>query len=105
MTVFDKIRDAQVENYTAASIREVTDNLGTFMVEKNRRYGDSALHPVQVFAKDIYPIGQLHVRIDDKLSRIKNSEDFRKNDLVDLMGYLVLLCVALGYTEFNDLID
>jgi len=44
-------------------------------------------------------------RIDDKLSRIKNSEELRKNDVVDLMGYLVLLCIKKGWMNFKDLID
>ena len=48
---------------------------------------------------------QLKIRLDDKLSRIANADELRKNDTVDLLGYLVLLCVANGWNDFTDLID
>lgn len=79
-------------------------SLTKFLIEKNRRYGNSALKPLQVFAKGEAD-GALFVRIDDKLSRIRNSEEPRKNDITDLMGYLVLLCLKYGWTDFSDLID
>lgn len=48
---------------------------------------------------------QLKIRLDDKLSIIANADELRKNDTVDLLGYLVLLCVANGWNDFTDLID
>lgn len=85
-------------------ILEVVGSLYEVLLEKNRRYGNSALEPVQVFAKQ--PPGMLiRTRIDDKLSRIKNAGELRRNDVVDILGYLVLLCVAEGWTDFRDLID
>jgi hypothetical protein len=67
------------------------------LLRKNRAYGDSALNPMRVFSK-ANPVEQLLVRIDDKLSRISRTglgidgED----TLSDLIGYLVLLKIALA---------
>jgi len=86
-------------------IAKVCDSLETFLAQKNARYGNSALQPVQVFSR-VDRGEQLLVRIDDKISRIVNNhEDLRKNDVVDLMGYLALLCIDKGWTEFADLVD
>ena len=74
------------------------------MTEKNKCYGDSALHPVQVFNK-LDVTKALYVRADDKVSRIKNSDTLRKNDIADLMGYMVLICIANGWLDFSDQID
>jgi hypothetical protein len=85
-------------------IKTVCDNLSSFLGEKNNRYGNSALEPVQIFSKTGAE-SQIYNRIDDKLSRIKNSTELRKNDVIDLMGYLVLLCVKKGWKDFSELLD
>lgn len=74
------------------------------LIEKNKRYGDSALHPLGVFNKDEAGKGIL-IRLDDKLKRIKESSDIRKNDVADLMGYLALYCVSQGWVNFDDQVD
>ena len=68
-------------------------NIATLLLEKNIAYGNSALNPIQIFAK--IPAGdQLDVRIDDKLNRIKNGSVYAgDNDMFDLVGYLVLKLV------------
>ncbi len=91
-------------NSRNAEIYKTCEALTCFLQVKNERYGDSALDPIHVFAK-IGSETQLQVRIDDKLSRIKNSSALRKNDVVDLMGYLVLLCIQKEWTDFGDLLD
>jgi hypothetical protein len=64
------------------------------LLEKNRKYGDSALNPSRIFSKSDN-VEQIKVRIDDKLSRLRNSQDDEDEDVVgDLIGYLVLLKVA-----------
>ena len=64
------------------------------LLEKNRKYGDSALNPVRIFSK-ASPIEQIYVRLDDKLSRIRNAQDDDNEDAVmDAIGYLILLKVA-----------
>jgi len=81
------------------------DNFREFLKEKNRRYGDSALSPVQIFSK-VSPEDQLCNRIDDKLSRIINSkEGLRKSDVCDLFGYLALLMINNNWINFDEEID
>jgi hypothetical protein len=70
------------------------DAVKALLLEKNTRYGNSALDPVRIFSKS-EPVEQIRVRIDDKLSRIargtgKETEDVEQ----DLLGYLILLRVA-----------
>lgn len=89
---------------TSIGIKKVTDQLRKMLTEKNKRYGDSALKPIKVFSKDNAKKG-LYIRADDKLSRIKNSTELRKNDVADLMGYCVLICMAKGWYDWSDLID
>lgn len=85
-------------------IIDVLQSLSDLLQEKNRRYGNSALEPLGIFNKGNSTDGIL-IRIDDKLQRIKNSSELRKNDVADIMGYLTLLCVSKGWDDFKDLID
>jgi hypothetical protein len=90
---------------TQDKIVKVFDSLRDVVLEKNRRYGDSALAPKQVFSK-IDPGEAIKIRLDDKLSRIRNSYGvIRKNDVADLIGYLALLSVSQDWTDFSDLLD
>jgi len=65
------------------------------LLDKNARYGDSAMRPRRIFSRADH-LEQLKVRIDDKLSRIAtmgpDSED--EDTTGDLIGYLVLLRIA-----------
>jgi hypothetical protein len=92
------------ETDTQKKIRKIASQFANFLVEKNRRYGSSATEPMRVFSKAKASDGIL-VRLDDKLSRIKNSDKLRKNDVSDLIGYLMLLCVANDWTSFDELLD
>jgi hypothetical protein len=79
------------------------------LIKKNIAYGNSALEPVRIFSK-ADPREQLHVRIDDKLSRIMRGTAYvGDNDIDDLIGYLVLLKIAkakeLGFQEDYGLVD
>ena len=68
--------------------------IAQMLIDKNIAYGDSALSPVRIFSK-ADPREQLHVRIDDKLSRLMKGQDYPgDNDIDDLIGYLVLLKIA-----------
>lgn len=89
---------------TRERIVKTAQSLTTLLLEKNRRYGDSALQPAHIFNKEDAATS-IYARLDDKLGRIANSTDVRKNDIADLMGYLVLLCVARGWESFDDLLD
>ena len=81
---------------TEADIVKVTQALTRVLLEKNRAYGDSATNPLRIFSKVDAGTG-IRLRIDDKLARITNSDALRQNDVCDLMGYLVLLCVENGW--------
>jgi hypothetical protein len=73
----------------------VCDEIKELLLEKNRKYGDSALAPMRVFSK-ASTLEQLKVRLDDKLSRLRNQQDDEDEDVItDLIGYLVLFKVAL----------
>lgn len=88
---------------TSQKICELTTSLSEMLQEKNKRYGNSALEPlegIKYTAED-----GIKIRLVDKLKRVINSDDFRKNDIADIMGYLILLCINKGWDNFTDLID
>jgi hypothetical protein len=68
---------------------------------KDARYGNAALKPLDIFAKH-HNYGS---RLDEKLARVKNCDELRKNDVADIIGGLVLICKDKGWTNFDDLID
>lgn len=77
----------------AAACEEIKD----LLISKNMSYGDSALSPVRIFSKSDN-LEQILVRIDDKLSRIQRGAGLIASDedvINDLIGYLVLLKIAL----------
>jgi len=80
---------------TQTDITCACDELRNLLLEKNRKYGDSALNPVRIFSK-ASTLEQLKVRMDDKLSRLRNAqEDDDEDPVTDLIGYLILYKVAL----------
>ena len=89
---------------TQTKIKLLFENFSEFLIEKNKRYGDSALYPINVFSKQDSD-NQICNRLDDKLSRIQNSDELRKNDISDAFGYLALLMINNDWLEFDELID
>lgn len=77
-------------------ILEVSSDVTNLLLEKNAAYGDSALKPANIFAKGD-AVENLSARIDDKLMRIKTRgiDDKTEDTINDLIGYLILLKVAL----------
>jgi hypothetical protein len=76
----------------AIQVEEVLEQIHKMLIDKNRKYGNSALEPLGVFSQLSAKEGLL-IRIDDKLKRIKNGS-LQKDDedvVNDLIGYLVLL--------------
>ena len=74
-----------------AMIRVVCDETAEMLLEKNRSYGNSVIEPIRIFAKDLTPLQQVNVRIDDKLSRLARGTDEMNEDTeFDLLGYLLL---------------
>ena len=77
-------------------VKNLANSIADMLIEKNKSYGNSALEPVRIFSK-ADSIEQICVRIDDKLSRIKNGCNFANEDTInDLIGYLFLLKIKLG---------
>ncbi len=76
-------------------IAEECDAIKELLLAKNLKYGNSATNPLRIFSK-ADPVEQIHVRIDDKLSRIKTTGQSGPDEdtVKDLIGYLVLLRVA-----------
>lgn len=76
------------------AIRQVCDEIKEMLLEKNRKYSDSAINPIRIFSKSDH-IEQIKVRIDDKLNRLMNQqEDENEDTVLDLIGYLILYRVA-----------
>lgn len=72
-------------------IRAEITFITNFLLEKNKKYGDSAFEPIAIFS-DGNTEQLLCARIDDKLKRIKNKGYKEDDDLIlDLIGYLIIL--------------
>ena len=80
---------------TIEKIKEITESLYSLLEYKNKNYGDAALSPLNIFYKESAQ-NSIKIRIDDKISRMKNSSEVRVNDVVDLIGYLILLLVSMN---------
>lgn len=77
-----------------AELMAVANSVVDMLVEKNRKYGDSALNPIRIFSR-ADPLEQIKVRMDDKLSRLRALQADEDEDVIqDLLGYLVLYEVA-----------
>jgi hypothetical protein len=71
------------------------------LIKKNVSYGDSALKPIRIFSQSDN-VEQIKIRIDDKINRVKNSQGFAgDNDIDDLIGYLILLKIALDKNNLS----
>jgi len=83
-------------NRSAYKITKATNAVRDLLLEKNAAYGDSALKPANIFAKGS-AIDNIACRIDDKLMRIKNKglNDATEDTIQDLIGYLILLKIAI----------
>ena len=83
----------------------VCDDIKELLINKNRKYGNSALKPNRIFSKSS-ATEQLLVRIDDKLNRIMKGAGLLANDedvVNDLIGYLVLLKISMKSDKNNDI--
>lgn len=87
-------------------IVEVCDSMKDLLLYKNKKYGDSALNPNNVFYKGD-STNSIKIRLDDKIGRIKNCQETRINDVADVIGYCTLLLVSIGATreDFEKLKD
>ena len=82
-------------------IEATCNSIKQLLIDKNAKYGNSALNPVRVFSRADNQ-EQLLVRIDDKLSRIARGagmDGVDEDTLNDLIGYLILLKIAKNDTR------
>jgi hypothetical protein len=78
---------------------QLKDKLRVTILDKNAKYGDAALNPLTVFIQ-MSNADLIKIRMQDKLSRLKNKSDSDNEDaLFDLIGYLVLLEIAEPFVE------
>lgn len=86
---------------TQQKIIDLCDKIAHLLVYKNQKYGDSAIHPKNIFYKGDSE-NSILIRLDDKISRIINNTDgIRINDIVDIIGYLVLLLIAKNVSLYD----
>lgn len=80
---------------TKNKIKAKCSQLQELLLEKNSKYGDAALDPLNIFS-EANAVAGIKMRIDDKLKRIKNAGlvDATEDTLQDLAGYLILLMIA-----------
>ena len=88
---------------TQQKIRETLIGMRDLLLYKNQKYGDSALKPLSIFTKHIKSCDEktasILVRLDDKLSRVRNADSLRTNDVADILGYCTLLLISMGVTR------
>ena len=77
-----------------AEIRAECQALADMLCEKNAVYGNSVLDPVRIFS-DADTAEQIRVRIDDKLSRMWRGNAAGEDVVLDLLGYLIFLRIAM----------
>lgn len=102
--LYKKLPPKDTEITTQQKIEKTINNFKDFLLEKNKRYGDSALNPKRIFSK-LDSKEQLKIRMDDKISRIINSEELRTNDVTDLIGYLFLYLISVEKYDFEEFLD
>lgn len=87
---------------TQDKIRNLMDGMKDLLLYKNEKYGDAAIDPIGIFTKHLKHVNEntasILVRLDDKLSRVKNADSLRTNDISDIIGYCTLLLISLGAT-------
>ena len=87
---------------TRSKIKSKCKKVQDLLLQKNARYGDAALEPLNVFFQG-NSVASIKARIDDKLKRIMNSGpiDDTEDTLLDLTGYLILLMIAKDNESHN----
>lgn len=77
-----------------AAIREECQQIAELLCLKNEAYGNSVFDPINIFHEGDW-LDAVHVRIDDKLSRLARGKAAGEDVTLDLIGYLVLKRVGL----------
>ena len=75
--------------------KDITSAICELLEEKDKRYGSTFENPLEIFEGKC-KVGK---RIDEKLSRIKNSPELRLNDVADTIGYIILAMKEKGWNK------
>ncbi|MDR0676501.1 MAG: hypothetical protein LBF97_05630 [Elusimicrobiota bacterium] len=88
------------EDEDQIKIIKICDAMKELLLEKNKRYGSSALKPNHIFFKGD-STDSILIRLDDKISRIQNNKENkpRFNDVADIIGYCVLLLISMDISD------
>lgn len=90
---YENKNDIWSQESVQEQIKIILKNIGSLLIEKNRKYGNSAICPKRIFSTADAE-EQIKVRLDDKLSRIANHQDDDNEDpILDSVGYMILLLV------------
>jgi hypothetical protein len=99
VVTWDELLSLASEAPSGQDILEAGIDIITLLLNKNISYGNSAIEPMRLFSGASVE-EQIMVRIDDKLSRLKNNQAYPgDNDVDDLIGYLILLKVVRRKSE------
>lgn len=81
-------------------IKDILDGMKELLIDKNKKYGNSALAPKKIFSK-ADASDSIALRLDDKLGRIMSNPSPvpRVNDCADIIGYLTLMLISIGATK------
>ena len=85
----------------SSSFERISKGIADLLTYKNNQYGNAVLEPLSIFEGK----AKAGHRLDDKLSRVKNSNELRKNDIVDIIGYLYLICEENQWYSFEEFKD
>lgn len=90
-----------LEHLLENDFKTITSSIADLLEYKDLKYGEAALKPLGIFT------GKTKVgnRLDDKLSRVKNNKKLQKNDVADIIGYLILVCKENGWNDFSEFKD
>jgi hypothetical protein len=77
----------KVMTHTQQLIAETCDEIKELLLDKNRKYGDSAVNPIRRLSKSSNT-EQILVRIDDKLNRIKNAQSDEDEDVIHRFNWI-----------------
>jgi len=91
----------QEQELGGKSFKDIALGISEMLEIKDKAYGNAALKPLEIFARH-HPYGS---RLDEKLARVKNCDELRKNDVADILGGLMLICKDKEWFSFKDLID
>jgi len=89
--------DLPQHEHFAEQVINLANDFANFLIEKNESYGDAALEPINIFSKGLTKEQKIYVRLDDKLTRVKNGHEYPGDDTIkDIIGYLFLLMILKG---------